>query len=108
MKITLKGIRDFITEAVCIPSVCTPLSNQQCNKVDNANVFPHFKNLKFADSINKQNKKNDLLISADYYHKFFTDEIIRGKEGEPVAQNRYFGWVLSEGISTFDAKNASL
>ena len=29
----LKGIQDFIIEAVCIPSVCTPLSNQQCNKV---------------------------------------------------------------------------
>ena len=32
----------------------TPLFNQQCNKV--FNVFPHFKNLKFADNINEQNK----------------------------------------------------
>ena len=91
--------------AVCIPSVCTPLSNQQCNKT--VNVFPHFRNLKFADNINEQNKKIDLLIGADYYHKFFTDEIIRGKEGEPVAQNTFFGWVLSGNISTFDSKNPS-
>ena len=67
------------------------LSNQQCNKV--VNVFPHFRNLKLADNFNEQNKKSDLLIDADYYHKFFTDEIIRGKEGKPVAQNTFFGWV---------------
>ena len=103
--IKLKGIRDFIIETACIPSVSTPLSNQQCNKV--VNVFPHFRNLKFADNINEQNKKIDLLIGADYYHKFFTDEIIRGKEGEPVAQNTFFGWLLSGNISTFDSKSPS-
>ena len=37
VKIKPKGIRDFMIEAVCIPSICTPLSNQQCNKV--VNVF---------------------------------------------------------------------
>ena len=50
-------------------------------------------------------KKIDLLIGADYYHKFFTGEIIRDKDGEPVAQNTYFDWVLSGNISTFDSKN---
>ena len=50
VKIKLKGIRDSIIEAVC-----TPHSNQQCNKV--AYVFPHFRNLKFANNINEQNKK---------------------------------------------------
>ena len=77
MKIKLQGIRDFIIEAACTPSVCTPLSNQQCNKV----VFPRFRNLKFADNIDEQNKKIDLLIGPDHYHNFFTDKIIRGKEG---------------------------
>ena len=57
VEIKLKGIQDFIIEAVCIPSVCTPLPNQQCNKV--VNVFPHFRNLKFADNINEQNKTID-------------------------------------------------
>ena len=50
VKIKLKGMRDFIVEAVCIPSVCNSPSNQQCNKTVNINVFPHFKNLKFADN----------------------------------------------------------
>ena len=63
VKIKLKGIRGFIIEAVCIPSVCTHLFNQQCNQV--ANVFPHFRNLKSADNIHDQNKKIDLLIGAD-------------------------------------------
>ena len=35
-----------------------------------------------SETINEPNKK---LICADYYHKFFTDKIIRGKKGEPVA-----------------------
>ena len=53
--------------------------------------------------------KTKTLIGADYYHKFFTDtyEIIRGKEGQPVAQNSYLGCVLSGNISTFDSKNPS-
>ena len=101
VEIKLKGIQDFIIEAVCIPSVCTPLPNQQCNKV--VNVFPHFRNLKFADNINEQNKKIDLLLGGDCYHKFFTEQIIRGKEWEPVVQNTYFDWVLSRNISTFDS-----
>ena len=56
LTIKLKGIRDFIIEAVYIPSVCILLSKQQCNKV--VNVFLHFRNLKFADNTNEQNKKN--------------------------------------------------
>ena len=56
LTIKLKGIRDFIIEAVYIPSVCIPLSKQQCNKV--VNVFLHFRNLKFDDNTNEQNKKN--------------------------------------------------
>ena len=63
-----------------------------------SDVFPHFRDLKFAENINEQNKKIDLLIGADCYHKFLTDEIIRGKEGEPVAQNTFFVWVLSGNI----------
>ena len=59
--------------------------------------------MKFADNINEQNKKN----GAYYYHKFFTDEIIRGRERKPVAQNTIFGWVLRGNISTFDSKNPS-
>ena len=92
VKIKLKGIRDFIIEAVCFPSVCTPLSNQQHNKV--VSVFTHFRNLKFADNINEQNKKIDLLTGANYYHKFFTDKIVRGKKGEPVALNTLIPKIL--------------
>ena len=69
--------------------------------------FLHFRNLKFADNNNEQNKKIDLLIGAYYYHEFYTDEIIRDKEGWPVAQNTIFGWVFSGNISTFDSKNLS-
>ena len=64
--------------------------------------------MKLADDINEQNKEIDLSIGSDYYHKFFTDEIIRGKEGEFVAQSTSFGWVLSRNILTFVSKNPSV
>ena len=35
------------------------------------------------------------LIGTDFYHTFFTDEIIRGKSNEPVALSSHFGWDLS-------------
>ena len=35
------------------------------------------------------------LLQTDFYHTFFTDEIIRGKSNEPVALSSHFGWVLS-------------
>ena len=38
----------------------------------------------------------DILIGADFYYTFFTDEIIRCKSNEPVALSFHFGWVLSE------------
>ena len=34
--------------------------------------------------MNKTEEK-DLLTGTDHYHKLFTDEIIRGKKGEPFA-----------------------
>ena len=37
----------------------------------------------------------DILIGTDFYHTFFTDEIIRGKSNKPVELSSHFGWVLS-------------
>ena len=37
----------------------------------------------------------DILIGTDFYHTFFTDEIIRVKCNEPVTLSFHFGYVLS-------------
>ena len=70
-------------------------------------VFPHFKSFKLVNYTNEQNKKNNLIIGTDCYHKFFTNKTIRGKEGEPVAQKTYFGYILNRNISTLVFKNPS-
>ena len=57
--------------------------------------YPHLKNLKLAGSFDEQFMNKDILIGTDFYHTFFTDEIIRGKSNEPVALRSHFGWVLS-------------
>ena len=93
-------MRLFVFRLFVLPSLIN-------NVIKLFNGFLHFRNLKFADNNNEQNKKIDLLIGAYYYHEFYTDEIIRGKEGGPVAQNTIFGWVFSGNISTFNSKNLS-
>ena len=57
--------------------------------------YPHWKNLKLADSFDEQLMNIDILTRTDLYHTFLTDEIIQGKPNEPDALSFHFGWVLS-------------
>ncbi|XP_028403430.1 uncharacterized protein LOC114526129 [Dendronephthya gigantea] len=79
-------------EALCVPSICSPLTNQH---IDSAQRIEEFKNLEFAD---RNEKFSDLpvgiLIGIDFYHTFMTGKIIRSREG-PVACGTKLGWVLS-------------
>ena len=54
-------------EAICTAIICEPLSNQNGRKVyDNCN---HLKNLKLADSSDKEIKDIEFLIELDYYYQ---------------------------------------
>ena len=57
--------------------------------------YNHLKNLKLADSSDKEIKDIEILIGLDYYYQIVTVEIIRGKNNEPTALGSMFGWVLS-------------
>ena len=57
--------------------------------------YPHWKNLKLADSFDEQLMNIDILTRTDFYDTFLTDEIIQGKSNEPDALSFHFGWVLS-------------
>lgn len=41
-----------------------------------------------------------LVLSAIFYHTFFTDEIIRFRDDHPVALNCHFRWILSGNLKT--------
>ena len=79
-------------EAICTPVICEAITNQNVKTV--SRNYNHLKNLKLADSSEKENKNIDILIGLDYYYQLVTGEIIRGEINEPVALNTVFGWVI--------------
>ena len=94
--------KDFVIQALVVPQICSPITNQIVIRV--SQNYPHLKNLRLADSFDKQlnqmvtqvsqnylHSKNlrladsfdeqlmniDILRGTDLYHTFFNDEIIR-------------------------------
>ena len=80
-------------EALCVPTICSPLTNQNLSSVQG---LSEFRGLQFAD-FEHQDSTNlpvGILIGIDYYHIFMTGEVIRSKDG-PVASSTKVGWVMS-------------
>ena len=67
--------KDFVIEALVVPQICSPITNQIVIRV--SRNYPHLKNLRLADSFDEQLMNIDILRGRDFYHTFFTDEIIR-------------------------------
>jgi hypothetical protein len=80
-------------EALCVPTICSPLTNQNLSSVKK---LPEFKDLQFPDFEHEEypNLPVGILIGIDYYYTFMTGELIKSKEG-PVASGTKVGWVLS-------------
>ena len=103
VEIKLNGMKkDFVIEALVVPQICSPITNQiviqvsqnypqlknlrladsfdeQLNQIVTrvSQNYPHSKNLRLADSFDEQLMNIDILRGRDFYHTFFTDEIIR-------------------------------
>ena len=89
-----KGDARFtFVEALCVPTICSPLTNQPLSSV---HELPEFAGLEFADFEHKQHRNFPvgILIGIDFYHVFMTGKVVRGKLG-PVACKTRVGWVLS-------------
>ena len=68
-KIKLNGMeKDFVIEALVVPQICSPITNQMVTRV--SQNYPHLKNLKLADSFDEQLMNIDILIGTDFYHTF--------------------------------------
>ena len=53
VKIKLNGVKkDFVTEALVVPQICSPITNQMVTRV--SQNYPHLKNLRLADSFDEQ------------------------------------------------------
>ena len=84
-----------LIEALCVPTICSPLTNQFISKARN---LKEFKDLQFADHEgNSTNLPVGILIGVDYYHTFMTGKVVRSQAG-PVACGTKLGWVISGSI----------
>ena len=94
VKIKLNGVKkDFVIEVLVVSQICSPITNEMVTRV--SQNYSHLKNLRLADLIDEQLMNTYILNGTDFYHTFFTNEIIRSKSNEPVALSCHFGWVLS-------------
>ena len=85
--------KSFNLEVLVMPSICTPIANQPNLTV--SRFYAHLRHLNLAKPFDEKHMPIEMLIGIGYYHSFFLDEIIRGKENEPVAINSYLGWIAS-------------
>ncbi|CAB4006308.1 Hypothetical predicted protein, partial [Paramuricea clavata] len=79
-------------EALCVPTICSPLTNQFISKTHD---LEEFEDLELADHEgDSPNLPVGILIGVDYYHTFMTGKVVRSKAG-PVACGTKVGWVVS-------------
>lgn len=57
--------------------------------------WKHLANLNLADPLYYQKNKIDLILGSDVFGQIIMEGLQVGVEGEPIAQQTYFGWVLS-------------
>ena len=87
------GGKAFGIQALCVPLICEPLSNQDISIATKR--FPNLRSLKLADSNHSSSDlKVDILVGMDHYNLFFTGNCIRTKGGL-TANETVLGWVLS-------------
>lgn len=93
-KVKHKFRNDFVVcEALCIPTVCCPVSMQNIDFAKKS--FDHIRHLQLADKNDGfLGSVIDILVGADFYHQFFTGKVRKAETG-PVACESILGWVLS-------------
>ena len=100
VQLFVKGESDetFCIEALVVPLICSPLSNQNISFA--AREFPSLRSLKLADSkASFLSSKVDILVGLDFYNNFFSGKVVR-TSGGPTAHETVFGWVLSGPFSS--------
>lgn len=77
-------------DAIVLPKICVKTPHVSVPRM----AWEHINNLKLADPSFGVPKEIDLLLGAELFPTIFQNGILAGKEGEPVALNTIFGWVL--------------
>ena len=95
VELCVRGKKNVIVtiEALCIPLICSPLSNQYIDKAIQNNS--HLQNLELAEYDRGPGKKTvDMLVGLDFYYSFINGRIVRGEEGAPIAVESNVGYII--------------
>ena len=98
----------YITIAACTKPmlICQPLTAQ--NTKFAIEHYQHLRKLKLADyHYDVETSSIDILIGSDFYWSIFENDIIRGKEGEPVALKSKLGYIRSGPMQYESCNNSS-
>ncbi|KRY65527.1 hypothetical protein T4D_4116, partial [Trichinella pseudospiralis] len=98
VKFRLKDVRNdregLSMEALCVPTICKLSANP------NLKDWKYLQSFDLADQFPRPAAEIDVLIGMDFYHKFATNETIKGGENGPHAMESPLGWILSGPIAT--------
>ena len=87
-----RGMVKYV-EALCIPTLCSPLSNQCFSETKR---YDYLASLDLADDFVDDSPIDvEILIGCDFYHSFFTGRVIHRGNEFPTASESILGWVLS-------------
>ena len=91
---------ELYVNAFSVPVICSPISNQAVELA--VKQYPHLRGLNLADNSSPSNDVDiDILIGADFYWNFVSNESRRGEQPGPVALLTRLGWVLSGPIDNY-------
>lgn len=60
-------------------------------QVEQARLWPHVSNLELADNLLMNSDPIEFIIGADLYGQLILDDVRKGFEGQPIAQNTILG-----------------
>ncbi len=100
VSITATDGLELYVNAFSVPVICSPISNQAVELA--VKQYPHLRGLNLADNSSPSNDVDiDILIGADFYWNFVSNESRRGEQPGPVALLTRLGWVLSGPIDNY-------
>ena len=100
VSITATDGLELYVNAFSVPVICSPISNQAVELA--VKQYPHLRGLNLADNSSPSNEVDiDILIGADFYWNFVSNESRRGEQPGPVALLTRLGWVLSGPIDNY-------
>lgn len=88
----------FSTDALVMPKLLNCLPNVTFE----GRRYPHIEHIQLADPDYNISKHVDILLDAKVYSDIIMSGLIKGSDGEPVAQLTKLGWILSGRVKTFN------